>query len=45
MKKAQCPHPKDRQFIRVINTVVTCETTVVYCADCGEVLTEPKTDC
>ena len=38
-----CPH--DIAEIRVIESVVTCETTVLVCTECGEYLSEPKTEC
>lgn len=38
-----CPH--DIAEIRVIESVATCETTVLVCIECGEQLTQPKTEC
>jgi hypothetical protein len=38
-----CNH--DIAAINVILTSVTCETTQLVCADCGEELEEPKTEC
>jgi hypothetical protein len=38
-----CPH--DIAETRVIESVATCETTVLVCIECGEYLTEPKTEC
>jgi hypothetical protein len=38
-----CPH--DIAETRVIETIVTCETTVLVCTECGEQLSEPKTEC
>lgn len=38
-----CDHEKTH--IKVIESIVTCETTVEVCEDCGKILTEPKTDC
>ena len=38
-----CPH--DIARIKVISTCVTCETTQLICADCGEALEPPKTEC
>ncbi|MFE3849110.1 hypothetical protein ACFX5D_14145 [Flavobacterium sp. LB3P45] len=38
-----CPH--DIAEIRVIESVATCETTVLVCTECGEELEKPKTDC
>jgi hypothetical protein len=41
--ECNCPHMI--ATTQVIKSIVTCETTVEVCEDCGEVLTEPKTDC
>lgn len=38
-----CPH--NITYLKVIESVVTCETTVEVCEDCGKILTEPKIDC
>jgi hypothetical protein len=38
-----CPH--DIAETRVIESVATCETTVLVCTQCGKHLTEPKTEC
>lgn len=38
-----CPH--DIAETRVIESVATCETTAEFCIECGEQLTQPKTDC
>jgi hypothetical protein len=38
-----CSH--DITEIRVIAAVATCETTVLVCTECGEQLTQPKTEC
>jgi len=38
-----CPH--DIAETRVIESVATCETTVLVCTECGKHLTEPKTEC
>jgi hypothetical protein len=38
-----CPH--DIAVINVISTCATCETTQLVCADCGQELEEPKTEC
>lgn len=38
-----CPH--DIAETRVIESVATCETTAEFCIECGEQLTEPKTEC
>lgn len=39
----KCKHKN--KVLRVIETVVTCETTATFYQDCGKQLTEPKTDC
>jgi hypothetical protein len=39
----ECPH--DIAETRVIESVATCETTVLVCTQCGEQLTQPKTEC
>ena len=38
-----CPH--DIAEIKVLETVGTCETTVLVCTECGEELEKPKTEC
>lgn len=38
-----CPH--DIAETRVIESVATCETTVIVCTQCGEHLSTPKTEC
>lgn len=38
-----CPH--DIAETRVIESVATCETTVLVCTQCGEQLSTPKTEC
>ena len=38
-----CPH--DKTEIRVIETAVTCETTVLFCTECNAQLSEPKIEC
>lgn len=38
-----CPH--DVAYIKVLEIVCTCETTVLTCYDCGEELEKPKTEC
>lgn len=38
-----CPH--DIAETRVIQAACGCETTAEFCTECGEQLTEPKTDC
>lgn len=42
-KRATCKH--ENKVIGVLNTVVTCETTAIFCKDCKKQLTEPITDC
>jgi hypothetical protein len=39
----ECKHTN--QLTRVLEASGTCETTIEICADCGEPLSEPKTDC
>lgn len=39
-----CPHTYGEK-IKVIESTLTCEKTVVVCAFCQKELTEPKTDC
>lgn len=31
--------------IAVIEIIATCEKTALRCENCGEILTQPKTDC
>lgn len=38
-----CDH-KDTSIV-VLEIVATCEKTAIQCDYCGEILTEPKTDC
>lgn len=38
-----CPH--DIAEIKVLESIVTCETTVLVCTECGEEIEKPKTDC
>jgi hypothetical protein len=38
-----CPH--DIAETRVIESIATCETTVLVCTECGEELEKPKTEC
>lgn len=38
-----CPH--DIAEIRVIETTVTCETTVLFCSECNAQLSKPKIEC
>ena len=42
-KPKRCDH--NNCVMRVISTVVTCETTAIFCQDCGKQLSKPKTDC
>ncbi len=42
-KPFKCKHKQ--KVLRVIHSVVTCETTAIFCQDCGKQLTEAKTDC
>jgi hypothetical protein len=39
----ECSH--ENSFLKVLDVVVTCETTAEYCPDCKQFLTEPITDC
>ncbi|WP_300977415.1 hypothetical protein [Flavobacterium sp.] len=39
----ECPH--ETTETRVIESIATCETTAEFCIECGEQLTQPKTDC
>jgi hypothetical protein len=39
-----CPHTYGEK-IKVIQSTVTCETTVIVCAFCQKELTEPKIEC
>lgn len=38
-----CPH--DIAEIKVIESIATCETTVLVCTECGKQLEKPKTEC
>ncbi|KFC59999.1 hypothetical protein [Flavobacterium gilvum] len=38
-----CPH--DIAETRVLESVATCEKTVLVCIACGKELSEPKTEC
>lgn len=38
-----CKHPD--YFIKVLNVMGNCETTVKSCIECGKWLEPPKTDC
>lgn len=40
-----CPHPKSSHTTIVLESAVTCETTVTACTRCGTYIDEPKTDC
>lgn len=39
----ECPH--DETAIRVLESVCTCEKTVVVCLKCKKELDKPKTEC
>jgi hypothetical protein len=39
----KCTH--QNTYLKVIHTVVNCETTATFCFDCGLKLTKIKTDC
>jgi uncharacterized protein YneF (UPF0154 family) len=39
----ECPHTIAKT--KVIESVATCETTAEFCIECGEQLTQPKTEC
>ncbi len=41
----QCSHPPNQIYTRVVGGIINCETTEAYCANCGEVVEPPKTDC
>lgn len=41
--RVKCLH--QNRYLKVFDIVATCETTIEVCEDCGEKLTEPKTDC
>lgn len=41
--RVECLH--QNRYTKMVEAVVTCETTVEVCEDCGETLTEPKTEC
>ncbi|WP_158614928.1 hypothetical protein [Flavobacterium sp. LS1P28] len=38
-----CPH--DIAEIKVLESIATCEKTVLICTECGDELEKPKTDC
>jgi hypothetical protein len=38
-----CPHEITK--IRVLESIATCETTVLVCMECGLELETPKTEC
>ncbi len=40
---ANCSHKN--KYIKVIRAVINCETTAIFCEDCGKQLTKEKTDC
>ena len=37
--------PHDMVVTRTLSVECGCETTAEFCTVCGEILTEPKTDC
>lgn len=39
----QCKHTDT--LTQLLESSATCETTIEVCADCGEPVSEPKTDC
>ena len=41
--ECNCPHWIAE--IKVVESIVTCETTITICTNCKQELTEPKTDC
>lgn len=41
--EVNCDHLET--FLKVIGSAATCETTLIVCTDCGEILSNPKTDC
>ncbi|MDI5894372.1 hypothetical protein [Flavobacterium algoritolerans] len=41
--KVVCPH--DIAEIKVLESIATCETTVLVCTECSEELEKPKTEC
>lgn len=40
-----CKHPKEDTIIAVVEVLVTCETTMVFCKKCETFLTPPETHC
>lgn len=38
-----CPHPET--YLKVLEEIVNCETTVTACRQCGKHLNKPETDC
>jgi hypothetical protein len=42
-KQLTCKH--DNIIIKVLDTCVTCETTVQYCTDCQKELSKKEIDC
>ncbi len=38
-----CPH--NDKYLRVVESCVNCETTVLVCKSCGQILSEPKIEC
>jgi nitrogen fixation-related uncharacterized protein len=45
LSQKYCQHPYEARYTKLIESIVTCETTVTACALCGKHLTEPETDC
>lgn len=43
--KGYCKHPEMAHYTKILEQIVTCETTVTACALCGKHLTEPIIDC
>ena len=39
----KCKHLN--KCIKVLETIVTCEITVIVCCDCKKEFSKPKTDC
>lgn len=39
-----CTHPKEKQSLVVTEAFANYEVTRVYCSDCEEFITDPKTD-
>ncbi len=43
--KPPCNHPENDRTIVVIEAVLGCETTRVFCKKCKQFLTPPETNC